>query len=47
MRIVELFGKNRPVISFEFFPPKTERGFAPLFRTIAAVAQIKSRLANH
>ncbi len=40
MRIVELFGKNRPVISFEFFPPKTERGFAPLFRTIAELKRL-------
>ena len=40
MRIVELVGKNRPVISFEFFPPKTERGFAPLFRTIAELKRL-------
>lgn len=40
MRIVELFGESRPVISFEFFPPKTERGFAPLFRTIAELKRL-------
>ncbi|MEE8313381.1 MAG: methylenetetrahydrofolate reductase [NAD(P)H] [Myxococcota bacterium] len=40
MRIVELFEKSRPVISFEFFPPKTERGFAPLFRTIAELKRL-------
>ncbi len=34
MRIAELFDGTRPVVSFEFFPPKTERGYAALFRTI-------------
>ncbi len=24
----------RPEVSFEFFPPKTEKGFASLFRTV-------------
>lgn len=40
MRIVELFGRDRPVISFEFFPPRTERGFAALFRTIAELKRL-------
>jgi methylenetetrahydrofolate reductase (NADPH) len=34
MRIDELLGQGRPTISFEFFPPKTEEGFAALYRTI-------------
>lgn len=34
MRIDQLFGKNLPTLSFEFFPPKTEDGFAALYRTI-------------
>ncbi len=34
MRIAELFDDSRPVVSFEFFPPKTERGYPALFRTI-------------
>lgn len=35
MRIVELFGQtDRPVFSFEFFPPKTDRGFESLGETI-------------
>jgi methylenetetrahydrofolate reductase (NADPH) len=42
MRIADLYAdagasggrKRRPVISFEFFPPKTDKGFAALFRTI-------------
>ena len=34
MRIDALFGPGLPTISFEFFPPKTEAGFASLFQTI-------------
>ncbi len=33
-RIDDLFGKGKPTISFEFFPPKTEQGFASLYQTI-------------
>ena len=40
MRIVELFGTGRPVISFEFFPPKTEAGFSSLFRTIVELKRL-------
>ena len=34
MRIGELFQPDSPVISFEFFPPKTEKGYPKLLRTI-------------
>ena len=34
MRIVDRLGRGDPVFSFEFFPPKTDRGFASLYRTI-------------
>ncbi|NQZ95460.1 MAG: methylenetetrahydrofolate reductase [NAD(P)H] [Myxococcales bacterium] len=34
MRISELFERNQPVFSFEFFPPKTDKGFRLLYRTI-------------
>src|SRR5918911_667591 len=34
MRIDQLLGRGLPTISFEFFPPKTEEGFAALYRTI-------------
>jgi methylenetetrahydrofolate reductase (NADPH) len=39
MRIADLYaayrpGAGKPVISFEFFPPKTDKGFTALFRTI-------------
>ncbi len=40
MRIADLFGSGEPVFSFEFFPPKTDRGFASLFRTIAELKRL-------
>jgi len=40
MRISESFGRGRPVISFEFFPPRTEAGFAGLYRTIAELKRL-------
>src|SRR5271163_4981638 len=34
MRIDQILGLGQPSISFEFFPPKTDAGFASLFQTI-------------
>jgi methylenetetrahydrofolate reductase (NADPH) len=34
MRIADLFLAGAPVISFEFFPPKTEEGVEALYRTV-------------
>lgn len=34
MRIVDLFGTDAPVISFEFFPPQTEEGVETLYKTV-------------
>ena len=34
MRIDQILGLGKPGVSFEFFPPKTEAGFAQLFKTI-------------
>ena len=34
MRIFELYEQKRPVYSFEFFPPKSEKGVRSLFRTL-------------
>lgn len=34
MQIKELFGRGRPLISFEFFPPRTPEGEASLLRAI-------------
>lgn len=33
MKIASLFGSGRPVVSFEFFPPKTEEGVELLYKT--------------
>src|SRR4051812_12669936 len=34
VRIDQLFNQQKPTISFEFFPPKTEAGFKLLYETI-------------
>ncbi len=34
MKIAQLFGRTSPVISFEFFPPKTPEGVEQLYRTV-------------
>ncbi len=34
MKIVSLFGRGSPVVSFEFFPPKTTEGVEQLYRTV-------------
>jgi len=35
MRIAELYGRGRPVFSFEFFPPKMDAGYEALYRTVS------------
>ncbi len=40
MRIAELYARGEPVVSFEFFPPKTDAGYASLTRTIADLKQL-------
>ena len=37
MRLTEIFTKDEPCFSFEFFPPKTEQGVKNLFDTISAL----------
>lgn len=34
MKIASLFASGRPVVSFEFFPPKTEEGVETLYKTV-------------
>src|SRR5438270_10914381 len=34
MRIDRIMGLGKSTVSFEFFPPKNEQGFAQLYRTI-------------
>lgn len=40
MKIRELFGKGRPLFSFEFFPPKTEAGATNLENTVRELANL-------
>lgn len=37
MKIKDMFGAGEPVVSFEFFPPKTPEGTENLYRTVAAL----------
>jgi len=34
MKVLEMYDRQQPVISFEFFPPKTNNGVTNLFRTV-------------
>lgn len=40
MGIADLYQQSEPVISFEFFPPKTEAGYRSLFSTIEELKQL-------
>ena len=40
MGIEDLYTQSDPVISFEFFPPKTDAGYRSLFRTIEELKQL-------
>ncbi len=40
MRIADLFQTGKPSISFEFFPPQTDKGFRSLYRTIGELKRI-------
>jgi methylenetetrahydrofolate reductase (NADPH) len=40
VRISELYGRSEPVVSFEFFPPKSETGYDSLYRTIADLKRL-------
>lgn len=41
MRVVDCFGQDRPVISFEFSPPKTDKGFESLYRTVRELKRLE------
>jgi len=41
MHIREIFSQHRPTISFEFFPPKTEKASQSLYETIAELEVFK------
>ena len=40
MSIADLYRQPEPVISFEFFPPKTDAGYHSLFKTIEELKQL-------
>jgi len=40
VRISDLYRRGEPVVSFEFFPPKSEAGYESLYRTIADLKQL-------
>jgi methylenetetrahydrofolate reductase (NADPH) len=37
MKIIDILNSGKPTVSFEFFPPKDDDGFAELFKTIHAL----------
>jgi methylenetetrahydrofolate reductase (NADPH) len=41
MRVADLYGKGRPIFSFEFFPPRTEKGVKSLLRTLEELARLR------
>jgi methylenetetrahydrofolate reductase (NADPH) len=41
MRIADLYHQKRPVFSFEFFPPKTDKGVTSLFEAIRELAKLE------
>jgi len=41
MRIDDLLAANRPIFSFEFFPPKTPEGVTALFETVEALRPLE------
>ena len=41
MRIIDILDSGRRCVSFEFFPPKDDEGFADLFRTIEALKPLE------
>jgi len=41
MRIIDRLGVNSPSFSFEFFPPKTEKGEDRLFKTITQLSTLE------
>jgi methylenetetrahydrofolate reductase (NADPH) len=40
VRIAQIYERQRPVFSFEFFPPHTERGVRTLMRTVSELREL-------
>jgi methylenetetrahydrofolate reductase (NADPH) len=41
MKIIEFYQRQQPVISFEFFPPKTDEGMTKLLHTVRGLKALK------
>jgi len=41
MKLSDIYARQKPVISFEFFPPKTPDGTENLFRNLALLSELK------
>lgn len=41
MRVAELYARDRPIFSFEFFPPRTPKGADSLLRTAKELARLR------
>ena len=41
MRVADLYGQGRPIFSFEFFPPRTEKGAESLLRTLEELVKLR------
>lgn len=41
MRVAELYAQDRPIFSFEFFPPRTPKGAESLLRTAKELARLR------
>jgi methylenetetrahydrofolate reductase (NADPH) len=40
MRVGKLYGRNRPIFSFEFSPPQTDAGFDSLYKTVESLERL-------
>lgn len=41
MKIIDLYKRQQPIVSFEFFPPKTDPGMTSLLRTVQRLKELK------
>jgi methylenetetrahydrofolate reductase (NADPH) len=41
MKIIDLYQRQKPIISFEFFPPKTDQGMTGLLRTAQRLKELE------
>ncbi|GBR77380.1 5,10-methylenetetrahydrofolate reductase [Candidatus Termititenax dinenymphae] len=46
MKLAEIYSQNKPVISFEVFPPKTDDGLAPLIAELRKLKEFKPGLIS-